>query len=362
MNSIDSTLNLKHDSNPIVLEDMERIIAANLPWTLLKNKTIVVTGGSGYLASYLIKALLAISRRYELHVKVICVARNAKSVELRLGSYVGAPDFSVVKHDVSMPLPNDFPRADIVVHSASQASPKYYGTDPVGTLLTNTVGTMHLLEYAEKSKTEKFLFFSSGEIYGVPIDSTRAIGEQDFGHLDPMNVRSCYAESKRMGETMCSAWTQQYGLHTNVVRPFHTYGPGMALDDGRVFADFVSDVVAKRDIVLKSDGIALRPFCYIADATIGFLTVLLIGGKAQAYNIANPGAEISIRNLAKLIAELFPERKINTRYEAPVQSNVYLQSPVSRACPSIEKIQSLGWSPVTGLVDGFSRTIKSFLV
>lgn len=160
---------------------------------------------------------------------------------------------------------------------------------------------------------------------------------------------------------MCSAWAQQHGLHTIVVRPFHTYGPGMALDDGRVFADFVADVVVKRNIVLKSDGLALRPFCYIADATIGFLTVLLTGGKAEAYNVANPDAEISIRDLATLVAGLFPDRVIDTRFEVPVSSDAYLKSPISRSCPSIDKIQDLGWIPSIGLHDGFRRTIQSYL-
>jgi UDP-glucuronate decarboxylase len=145
------------------------------------------------------------------------------------------------------------------------------------------------------------------------------------------------------------------------VRPFHTYGPGMALDDGRVFADFVADVVAKRDIILKSDGLAIRPFCYIADATLGFLTVLLKGGEAQAYNVGNPEAEISIRDLATVVAGLFPKRGIRTQFNMSESSNSYLKSPVSRACPSIEKIKTLGWVPFVSIENGFRRTIQSFL-
>jgi nucleoside-diphosphate-sugar epimerase len=348
------------EANPVIRADLDRITAANLPWEALRNKTVLVTGGGGFLAAYLIKSLLATSRHHKLDVKVICVARSMRSVEARLSAYLGASDLRVVQHDISRPLPNDFPHADFIVHSASQASPKYYGVDPVGTLLANTAGTMYLLEHAVKSRVEKFLFFSSGEVYGVPVDPTRPVGEQDYGYIDPMNVRACYAESKRVGETMCVAWGKQHNLHTSVVRPFHTYGPGMALDDGRVFADFVADVVAKRVIILKSDGLAQRPFCYIADATIGFLTVLLTGGKAEAYNVANPDAEISIRDLATLVAGLFPERGISTRFEVPVCSDAYLKSPISRSCPSIQKMQDLSWFPTIGLHDGFRRTIQSY--
>lgn len=349
------------DSNPIVLEDLHRIASSPLDWELLRDKTLLVTGGGGFLAAYLIKALMVASLRYKLNTKIVCVARGMQSVENRLSQCLGMADFSVVIHDISKPLPDNFPRADFIIHSASQASPKYYGVDPVGTLTANSTGTMYLLDHAVKNGAERFLFFSSGEVYGVPHDSSQSVGEQDYGYLDPMNVRSCYAESKRIGETMCVAWAQQHGLHTSVVRPFHTYGPGMALDDGRVFADFVADVVAQRDIVLKSDGLALRPFCYIADATIAFLTVLLTGDKAQAYNVANPDAEISIRDLAVEVAGLFSERGIKTRFEVPVSSSDYLKSPVSRSCPSIEKIKNMGWSPTTGISDGFRRTILSFI-
>jgi UDP-glucuronate decarboxylase len=350
------------ESNPIIKEDLERIASVQLPWESLKNKTILVTGGGGFLAAYMIKSLIAISRRHKLNINVICVSRSIRSVQTRLSTYFGTPDFSVFQHDISQPLPSDFPCANLIIHSASLASPKHYGVDPIGTLLANATGTMYLLEHARKIRSEKFLFFSSGEVYGAPVDSIRLVSEQDFGYLDPMNVRSCYAESKRIGETMCAAWAKQHGLHASVVRPFHTYGPGMALDDGRVFADFVADVVAKRDIVLKSDGLALRPFCYIADATIGFLTVLLSGGKAEAYNIANPAAEISIKDLATIVAGLFPERGISTQFDLAVRGDAYLKSPVFRSCPTIEKMQHLGWTPSIGLHDGFRRTIQSFLI
>jgi nucleoside-diphosphate-sugar epimerase len=349
------------ESNLVIRDDLEGISSAALPWEELRNKTVMITGGGGFLAAYLVKSLLTIGELYNLDLKIICVSRGEQSIKNRLSDYLGESNFSVLLHDISKPLPNNFPRADFIIHSASQASPKYYGVDPVGTLLANSAGTMYLLDHAVKSRTEKFLFFSTGEVYGIPVNPNQLIGEHDYGYLDPMNVRSCYAESKRIAETMCVAWAKQYDIHTTIVRPFHTYGPGMALDDGRVFADFVANVVAQRDVTLKSDGLALRPFCYIADATIGFLTVLLMGGKAEAYNIANPDSEISIKNLASLIANIFPDRSVGVRFEVPVNSNAYLKSPISRSCPSIGKIKDLGWTPTVGLKDGFRRTIQSYL-
>jgi UDP-glucuronate decarboxylase len=191
------------------------------------------------------------------------------------------------------------------------------------------------------------------------VEDSRRLTETDYGYLDPATVRACYAESKRLGETMCMAWHHQYGVPARIVRPFHTYGPGMALDDGRVFADFVADILAGRDILLKSDGSALRPFCYLADATAGFLTALLKGEPGRAYNVGNPDAEISIRDLAELLVGLFPKLELQVRHQPPAASpSAYLKSPVARSVPDTARMGLLGWQATTSLADGFRRTIE----
>lgn len=348
------------DTNPIISSDIRTIASTALDWSQLKQKVILITGGSGFLASYLVKSLLTANDLHGLGLQIICIARRQQSVNQRLAGFLSHPGLRVILHDISEPLPPDFPASDIIIHSASQASPKYYGVDPVGTLMANAAGTMYLLNHACKYKSSHFLFFSSGEVYGSQNNPGLLITESDYGYLDSMQVRSCYAESKRIGETMCAAWSHQHGLHTSVVRPFHTYGPGMALDDGRVFADFVADVVHGRDIVLKSDGLATRPFCYIADASLGFLIVLMKGNSAEAYNVANPSAEISMKDLAYTLAGLYPERGIGVKFESPDADNSYLKSPVLRSCPSIAKVIKLGWEPSVGIKEGFARTIQAY--
>jgi nucleoside-diphosphate-sugar epimerase len=161
---------------------------------------------------------------------------------------------------------------------------------------------------------------------------------------------------------MSIAWAKQYGLYTVVARPFHTYGPGLLLDDGRVFADFVADVVAKRDIVVRGDGLEKRCFCYLADATVGFLSILLNGINSEAYNIANPSCEISMKNLAKLISGLFPDRNIKIRFQDLEIKKNYLKSTILQSLPSIEKIKKLGWFPKVSLEEGFYKTIKSYIL
>jgi nucleoside-diphosphate-sugar epimerase len=288
---------------------------------------------------------------------VIAICRNRERFLKNFGEYLNCLNVEYHEQDICLPLKINS-QIDFIIHAASQASPKYYESDPIGTLSTNTIATMQLLELAKNLKTEGFLYFSSSEIYGQFANTPTK--ETDYGYIDPTAIRSCYAESKRMGENMCVAWHHQYGVPTKIVRPFHTYGPGMKLDDGRVYADFVSNAVKGTDIEVKSDGLAKRSFCYIADATAGFWMVLLKGSNAEAYNVGNPDGNISILDLANLISGLDVEKKMKVIFKQRSASESYLTSPVLITCPDISKIKTLGWNPITTIEDGFRKTIESY--
>lgn len=345
--------------SPIITEDLETIASAPLPWDELAGKTVLITGAAGFLPAYMAETLLFLNeRRGGSPTRVLGLVRHAQRARARFAAYMDRSDLHLLVGDVSEPLPTS-EKIDYIIHAASQASPKYYRTDPVGTLSANVRGTELLLERARANGAQGFLFFSSGEVYGQVSGGQVPTRETDYAFVDPMDVRSCYAESKRMAETMCVSWHAQYGVPATVARPFHTYGPGMSLSDGRVFADFVADIVAGRDIVMKSDGRATRAFCYLADATAGFFTVLLRGERGQAYNVGNDRAEASILNLAERLVALFPEKQLKV-VEQPVPTDGYFQSPITRGCPEISKIKALGWTPETTIEDGFRRTVLSF--
>lgn len=161
-----------------------------------------------------------------------------------------------------------------------------------------------------------------------------------------------------MGENICVSYMHQYDTPVKVVRPAHTYGPGMDLNDGRVFADFVRDIVEDKDIVMKSDGSASRAFCYLSDATIAFFKILLDGKNGEAYNMANPSQEVSILELAEMLVSLFPEKQLKVVRQARVGDD-YLVSPSTHASLVIKKIQSLNWNPTIDIDEGFRRTILS---
>jgi nucleoside-diphosphate-sugar epimerase len=203
------------------------------------------------------------------------------------------------------------------------------------------------------------MFISSPDVYGNTSEMS-SISENDFGYLDPLALRSCYGESKRMGEALCAAWQSQNKTPVKIVRPFHVYGPGMNLNDGRVFSDFVSNVVNKQNILIKGQGAEYRTFCYLADAVLAIFVVLFFGKEGEAYNIGNDKCEIQIRELAQLLVKLFPQYKLKVVF-AKQKNSCYLKSPNKRGYPDTSKIKQLNWHPQYSLEEGFKRTIKSFL-
>ena len=344
----------------IVEEDLQLIAAAGIPWDRFANKTVLISGANGFLPSYMVEVLLYLNElRAERQTNVIGLNRSFDKASLRFAHYQGRHDFEVIVQDVCEPVVTDH-KIDFVIHAASQASPKHFGGDPVGTMLANLLGTQNLLRLAKDKGAEGFLFLSSGEVYGEVDQQKVPTKETDYGYLDPMAVRSCYAESKRAAETLCMAWLQQYGVPARIVRPFHTYGPGMNLDDGRVHADFVADIVNDRDLTLHSDGSAVRTFCYIADATRAFFTVLLCGEAGEAYNVGNETAKLTIRQLAETLVKLIPEKGLRV-VEKPRTESKYIPSTAVLSVPDTAKLRNLGWEPRFSAEEGFRRTIESFV-
>jgi len=344
--------------HPIVEEDLRRILSARLPWNQLFGKTVLISGANGFVPAYMLETFLYLNESESADIKVIALVRDYDKAMRRLGHLADRSDFIMVVQDVRDPYRGP-ESVDILLHAASQASPKFFSSDPVGTFEANVMGTQRMLEVARRAKSEGFLFFSSGEVYGRLENPSGPLPETSYGSLDPLDLRSCYAEGKRAGETLCACWHAQFGVPAKIVRLSHTYGPGMALDDGRVFADFVADIVAGRDIVMKSDGSARRPFCYLADATVAFFTVLLLGMSGQAYNVGSDH-ECSILELAEMLCRLFPERGCRVIRQQRRPDDSYLVSPVSAGHFELSKVKSLGWEPTTGIEEGFRRTIKSY--
>jgi nucleoside-diphosphate-sugar epimerase len=340
----------------IVEEDLKGITSNDLAWDRFSDKTVLITGANGFVPAYMLETLLYLNECSNARIQVIALVRNREKAMRRFRHLYGRSDLTIVVQDIREPYRG--PGAiDFVIHAASQASPKYFGVDPVGTFEANVLGTRHMLRLAHESSSEGFLFFSSGEVYGQPSNPSIRVQENDYGYLDPLNVRSCYAEGKRAGETLCACWHAQFAVPTKIARLSHTYGPGMELNDGRVFADFVADILAGRDVVLRSDGRARRPFCYLADATVAFFKVLLAGTPGEAYNVGS-GTQCSILELAETLCRLFPESKVVR--QARGDGDRYITSPVTGFELDLAKIKTLGWEAITSIEEGFRRTVESY--
>jgi len=347
------------EAHPVIQADLDRILAAGLPWERFAGRTVLVTGAAGFLAAYVVEVLLRLNETRGLApVRVVALVRREQAARERFARHLGRGDLAFCFQDVCDPLGLE-ERADFIVHAASPATPRAFARDPLGTFGANVLGTRNLLERAARDRAEGFLFLSSGEVYGLGNDTVIPTHEDAFGYLDPALVRSCYGEGKRAGETLCACYAALCGVPATLARIFHTYGPGMPLADGRVFTDFVADVLARRDLVMRSEGGASRAFCYLADTVEGLFTILLKGVPGRAYNVGNDRAELKVRELADLLAGLEPALGLKVRRELGADAG-YLASPIQRGCPDVTRLRELGWSPRTGPEEGFRRTLGSF--
>ena len=344
--------------HPVLEHDFQTLLSADLPWERLSGRTVLITGATGLVASYLVEALL-----YRNDVSagapctVVALVRDPSRAAERFAPYLGRADLRLLAQDVTAPVPADL-RADYVIHAAGNATPRRFGADPVGTYAAAVIGTHRLLEHAHRTGCEGFLLLSSGAVQGA-VRGEVTLDERIVGVVDPLDPYACYAESKRMAETMCSAWTRQFGVRTRIARLSHTYGPGLRRDDDRAFAEFVWSAIDGRDIVLHTDGSAVRFYCYLSDAADALLRVLLTGGDGEAYLLANPEAPCSVRDLAAVIAALAPGRNVRVRRGGEAAGSVANRDPLQRV--SAAKLRGLGWSPSIGVEEGFARTMRSLL-
>lgn len=338
--------------NRVLEDDLKTIIAEDLSWEKLKNKTVMITGASGMVGSYMLYVLLMLNDEKHYGIKVDAVMRNVNKLPEEVRN---REDVNVVVADVTKDIP-DVGDIDYIIHAASPASPLIMQNQPVETIAANTIGTFKTLELAKEKNAEGYLFISSREIYGQPDEGQEFFDENTYGFVDQLNPRSCYSEGKKAAETMCVCFHEEYGLNTKIARLAHTYGPGMSIYDGRVQADFLKNVYHNEDIVLKSEGTAVRTYTYIADAIAGMYRILL-DSEDIVYNIGNEAGKVSIRDLAEILVSIYPERGLKLVFDIP-EGGTKGTAPYTLGILSSEKLRKLGWNPKYSVKDGFKRTLE----
>lgn len=302
---------------------------------------ILVTGGAGFLGSYLCEKLL------EQNHEVICVDNLVTGSKKNIESLFKYPLFEFLRHDITFPL---YVEVDGILNFACPASPVKYQIDPVQTMKTSVIGAVNMLGLAKRNKA-RILQASTSEIYGDPKISPQT--EEYWGNVNSIGVRSCYDEGKRAAETLFMDYLRQYSVDTRIVRIFNTYGPRMSETDGRVVSNFISQALRNEDITIYGNGNQTRSFCYVDDLIDGILKVFFSDNLNQPINLGNPD-QISMNQLAREIIE-YTDSSSKIIYMPLPQDD-----PVDRL-PDISKAKDLlNWYPIINREEGLKRTIDYF--
>ena len=314
-------------------------------------KTVLLTGGRGFLGRYLMEIFGALNNGVLAEPVKLVALDNMITAGKEGAEIPDLPNVEFIEHDVVKDFAWDG-SLDYVIHAAGIASPYYYRAYPLETLEVAITGTRKMLELADRHNA-RFSFFSSSEIYGDPDPKHVPMAESYRGNVSCQGPRACYDESKRVGETLCYIFHNTKGTHTNTIRPFNVFGPGMQETDYRVLPNFASRIKGGQPLHVYGTGDQTRTFCYITDAIVGFLLVVLKGVAGEAYNIGNPDPEISMIELVKRI-EKVSSRKMS--YDVVEYPDSYPADEPNRRAPDIRKARlQLNFTPSIELDEGLRR-------
>lgn len=337
--------------------DIIRAAAAGIPWEKLHNRTVLLTGATGMIASVLIDILMYRNQNIVQdgeRTHIIAVSRSERKARRRFARYWDTPDFVWLSHDITVPLP-ELGNIDYILHAASNTHPRAYAADPIGTITANVQGTYRLLEYASIHECRRFFFFSSVEIYGENRSDVDRFDETCLGYIDCNTTRAGYPESKRLGEALCNAFASQRGQDFVTGRFSRVYGPTMSPEDSKAIAQFIRNAAAGADIVLKSAGEQLYSYTYAVDAAMAVFYLLLKGESGSAVNIADRASDMMLKDLAALLAAEAGSRVI---FEAPDAVERAGYSAATKAVLDSTEIERLGWRALTPIKQGLKKTVR----
>lgn len=343
-------------NSDIYIEDLHSAFHSVVNVNALMGKTVLVTGATGMIGSFVVDVLMYGNKASNLCCRVLAMGRNEEKAKKRFANHWQNDMFGFIMHDINEPLPSHIPAADYVIHAASTTHPVAYATEPIETITTNVWGTRHLLDYiCRVAPHARFVLMSSVEVYGQNRGDVEKFDEQYCGYIDSNTLRAGYPESKRLSEALCQAYRAQNNINYVVARLPRTYGPTMLMSDTKALSQFIRKGIAKEDIVLKSKGEQLFSYAYVADAASALLSIMLAGLDGQAYNISSPDSDIKLKDLAQIVASI---SGTSLKFELPDATESAGYSTATIAVMDASRLQALGWCHNYSIRLGLRRTLE----
>jgi len=347
-------------ANCVFEEDIEQLsLNEFIPWCDMQGASVLITGATGLIGSALVRALRAADKMHDLNLRIIGIGRNSQMGE-KLTKKHGMDVF--IKSDIRVPLLKKMQHQtlDYIFHCASITQSSEMISKPVDVITTAVDGTRNTLELAKAKNCKSFVYLSSMEVYGQT--DLNEVNETNLGYWDLAQIRTCYPESKRLCENLCTAYYGQYSTPAKIARLSLTFGAGVAHEsnDSRVAIQFARKALLGEDIELHTLGNSVINCCYTADAIAGLLLLLLKGKNGEAYNIANPAATATVREMAEIAASEVSGGKVNvvTKIADHLATNGY--APDSGFALNVDKLKSLGWQSRYGIADMFRRMVADW--
>jgi len=340
--------------NEIYRAELGKINQAKNDWNNIDNHSFLIIGATGMIGSYMIDVLMMRNTKYESNIHVYAMGRSKERLEKRFSMYLATPFFHIVESDVTQPisLSED---VDYIFHGASNTHPRAYSLDPIGTIMTNLMGTQQVLDFAVNTNPKRIAFLSTVEIYGENRGDVEKFTEDYCGYIDCNTLRAGYPEGKRASESLCQAYIAKHDLDIVIPRICRTFGPTMLLNDSKASSQFILNAVNNEDIVLKSEGNQYFSYAYVGDVVYALLYLLANGENGEAYNIAVTEFDLLLKDLAQSLAALNKKEVI---FDLPDEEERKGFSTAYQAILATEKIESLGWKSLFELNEALKNTVK----
>jgi len=340
--------------NSLYKSGIDMILSETLPWQNIAKNRILISGATGLIGRVLIDVLMALNGKMDLGIEVVAIGRDSTKAKEVFNEYLYNDLFSFFQHDMNNSMP-DIGRFDYIIHGASQTHPIAYSANPIQTITTNIFGSFYLLDYASKYQNSKFVFLSSVEIYGENRGDVNSFSEDYCGYIDSNTLRAGYPESKRVSESLCQAFMKEKGVEVYIPRLSRVYGPTMRMDDSKALSQFIKNSLDGKNIVLKSKGDQFYSYIYVFDAVSAIFHIFLTGQAGEAYNISDSQSNITLKNLAAIIAKYC---NTDVVFDLPSEDEKLGFSKATIAILNSDKLNNLGWNAKYPIEIGVQNTIK----